>query len=594
MQETHPFTLPPLSPTTVHGALLSNPDNDAELIAASLLAAGDVAFQWRQENDQLQLLGDADELFKGNLAGVQSMEHLNLRLNEQDRILRQQIFSEILYQSSSDTATPYANRYECQYLLHASSNPPVWVHERGQAVFDAHGQLQSVLGILRNIDDLKQQEAKLSQFADYDEVTGHYNKRRLREMLEQAIKYVQHFSTTGAYLVLGIDQFSAINEYYGAAVGDKLLNRIAQRLLHQLRIADLMGRVDGDRFGLILYHCTEEELATAADRFIQVVGDEAFQTEHGPIPLSASIGGVVFPTHGITAAELMTRAETALLQSKRRGPSSFAKFKATNTDKTLHTQNLALQDRVRKALQNKQLCLAYQPLVRADSHTVSSYECLIRMRNTDGSLMPAAEFIPAIEKMGLVRQVDLAVMDMAFADLRAYPDVELAINVSAANIGDGRWLQQILKYLAAEPSLAKRLVVELTESAALEDLEQSSHFLNALKKHGCRVALDDFGAGFTSFRELQYLPVDIMKIDRDFVKLLPDDAASIRMLTTFIGLAGDLSMKTVAEGVETIEQANLLKELGVSTLQGYYFGKPDIAPSWKQEHQQQTLAAASA
>ena len=157
MQETHPFTLPPLSPTTVHGALLSNPDNDAELIAASLLAAGDVAFQWRQENDQLQLLGDADELFKGNLAGVHSMEHLNLRLNEQDRIQRQQIFSQILHQASTDTATPYANRYECQYLLHASSNPPVWVHERGQAVFDAHGQLQSVLGILRNIDDLKQQ-----------------------------------------------------------------------------------------------------------------------------------------------------------------------------------------------------------------------------------------------------------------------------------------------------------------------------------------------------------------------------------------------------------------------------------------------------
>jgi EAL domain-containing protein (putative c-di-GMP-specific phosphodiesterase class I) len=281
----------------------------------------------------------------------------------------------------------------------------------------------------------------------------------------------------------------------------------------------------------------------------------------------------------------MARAEIALQQAKRKGSSSFSQFKPMVSDKAVQTHNLALQDKVRRALQNKDLCLAYQPLVDATTHQAVSHECLLRMKNPDGTMMPAAEFIPVIEKLGLIRQVDWAVMDMALDELRAHPDLDLGINVSPANISDGRWLKQLMENLAKDPSLAKRLVVEITETAAMDDLEQSSHFVNALKKSGCRIALDDFGAGFTSLRELQYLPVDILKIDRDFVKLLPDDAASIRMVQTLVGLASDLSLVTVAEGVENVEQANLLKDLGVAVLQGYYFGRPTTEPAW------QTVAA---
>jgi diguanylate cyclase (GGDEF)-like protein len=542
----------------------------------SLEAAGDLAFSWDIDGDQLNWVGAMEEFFDQDLPTPASMALFDTLMSESDALTHRQAITRHL---------AHGDRYECQYRLHGRKGASVWVHERGQVKLDSSGRVTHVYGTLRTIDELKSQEAKLIHYADYDDITGHYNKRRLRESLDKAVNYVQHFSTTGAYLVVGIDRFSVINECYGFRIGDKLLNRVAQRLLHHLRIADIMGRVDGDRFGLILYHCTEDELVGAAERFIRVIAEEIFNTEQGAIPLTASVGGIIFPTQGVTATELMARAEIALQQAKRKGSSSFAKFKPMVSDKAVQTHNLALQDKVRRALQNKDLCLAYQPLVDATTHQAVSHECLLRMKNPDGTMMPAAEFIPVIEKLGLIRQVDWAVMDMALDELRAHPDLDLGINVSPANISDGRWLKQLMENLAKDPSLAKRLVVEITETAAMDDLEQSSHFVNALKKSGCRIALDDFGAGFTSLRELQYLPVDILKIDRDFVKLLPDDAASIRMVQTLVGLASDLSLVTVAEGVENVEQANLLKDLGVAVLQGYYFGRPTTEPSW------QTVAA---
>jgi EAL domain-containing protein (putative c-di-GMP-specific phosphodiesterase class I) len=240
----------------------------------------------------------------------------------------------------------------------------------------------------------------------------------------------------------------------------------------------------------------------------------------------------------------------------------------------------ALGETVRAALRQNRLLFAFQPVVCATSGQIDYFECLLRMRQENGGLLACGDFIAAVEQMGLIGLIDRYVLERAFDELAAHPEVRLGFNVSGRTACDRPWLRSLMALLRRRPELARRLVVEITETAALCDLEESARFVDTLRHAGCRVALDDFGAGHTSLRHLQVLAVDTIKIDGAFVRSLAACRENRIILRHLLGLTRGFGLSTVAECVETAEEAALLRDEGVGYLQGYHFGRPTIERVW--------------
>jgi EAL domain-containing protein (putative c-di-GMP-specific phosphodiesterase class I) len=235
---------------------------------------------------------------------------------------------------------------------------------------------------------------------------------------------------------------------------------------------------------------------------------------------------------------------------------------------------------VQAALRQDRLLFAFQPVVCATSGRVDYFECLLRMREPDGNLVACGEFIAAIEQVGLIGLIDRHVLERAFAELAAHPAVRLGFNVSGRTACDRPWLRTLMSLLRQRPDLARRIVVEITETAALDDFDESARFVETLRHAGCRVALDDFGAGHTSLRHLQMLAIDTIKIDGSFVRSLASCRENRVILRHLLGLTRGFGLHTVAECVETAEEAALLREEGIGFLQGYHIGRPTIERPW--------------
>jgi len=243
-------------------------------------------------------------------------------------------------------------------------------------------------------------------------------------------------------------------------------------------------------------------------------------------------------------------------------------------------RDAAIGETVRNALSQNRLLFAFQPVVCAASGQIDYFECLLRMREVNDRLVTCGEFIAAIEQIGLIGLIDRFVLERAFAELAAHPGVRLGFNVSGLTACDRPWLRLLMSLLRRQPGLAHRVVVEITETAALSDLDESARFVETLRHAGCRVALDDFGAGHTSLRHLQVLAVDTIKIDGSFVRSLADCRENRVILRHLLGLTRGFGLSTIAECVETEEEASLLREEGVGFLQGYHFGRPTIERPW--------------
>ena len=276
----------------------------------------------------------------------------------------------------------------------------------------------------------------------------------------------------------------------------------------------------------------------------------------------------------------MIFAEQALHDAHARGRNLFVEY----ADSPQRTQDnrllLQLGERIKHAFKNDGFRLAYQPIIDAASGDVESYEALVRMFGDDGQPIPAALFVPAIEQLGLAFELDRRVLDMAVMELDAYPDLRLAINVSGLTASQADWPDYVKQVLTDRPDSARRLVVEITETAAIVDVGETKRFVDQLRALGGQVSLDDFGAGFTSIRHLRSLSLSIMKIDKDLlhnVMIHPEQQHLVRML---IELARGLGLKTVAEGVETEDVAAWLRKAKVDLMQGYYFGKPMLGRPW--------------
>ncbi len=545
---------------------------DVERLRLAVAGAREAAFDWTMPDDRIAWDGDFDVLSQHTDPGrLQRGDSFRAWMGEKGRNALSNALERL---NNKDTA------FEFEFET-VSPMGAVWFEMRGVAFAGRDGDAERVTGILRVITERHRDAQRLTYLATRDELTGHLNRTSLRSELSEVLEAARAGGHECAYFVASIDRLAMINEAYGFGASDEVIVEVGERLAASLRGSDVIGRTAGNKFGVVLRNCSQREIALVAERLRAAVRSAVISTRGGTVAATISVGGILLPTEAGSGQEAMLRAEEALDRARSAGRDGFAAYMRSQQRETARLRLMGIADEVVAALQDNRLMFAYQPIIHAKTRQVHHHECLLRMARTDGSIAGAGEFIPATEQLGLVRLVDRRALEMMVAQLHANPELSLAVNVSGTTAGDPSWLQSFINYVQSHSEVASRMQVELTETAALNDFEESARFVSQLRELGCQVAIDDFGAGFTSFRNLQMLHVDMVKIDGTYVRDLsasPDNQIFVR---TLVDLAKNFNLQTIAEWVGSEEDARLLEQFGVDYFQGFFFGEPTLDPDWQ-------------
>ncbi len=467
--------------------------------------------------------------------------------------------------------------YRLQYQLLPQgrrSTVKVWVEDHGRWWPDAQGRPAQARGVMRIVTDRHWEEQRLLHRSDHDELTGQLNRIRLTEALTATIGRSERSGTPAAFLMASVNNLDVINESFGFDMGDEIISATARMIKSKLRGGDTLGRYSSNKFGIILNECGPGAMRIAADRFLKCVRDATIKTTICQMSASLSIGGLVMPSQALTSAEALGNAMHALERAKMKRFDCFMAYEPTQARETTKRRSVAVADDVLSALDDERMLLVLQPIISAVTGHPEHYECLLRMRKPDGTLVSAGEFMAFAEQLGLSRQIDKRTLELAIALLKKHTDLRLALNVSGLTVADHEWVQALQRLTAGKASLTNRLIIEITETAVIHDLDQIIIFVDTLRELGCKVAIDDFGAGYTSFKNLKVLNVDMVKIDGSFVKDLAHDSTGEVFIRTMIEIAQTFGMETVAEWVGDQETADFLKQAGITYLQGFHFGMP--------------------
>ncbi|MEP6829988.1 MAG: bifunctional diguanylate cyclase/phosphodiesterase [Rhizomicrobium sp.] len=475
--------------------------------------------------------------------------------------------------------SPYSSQFELNLEV-ASALGAVGFSFAGTRVPDGEGRTERLIGMLRESTEKQREMQRLTYLATRDELTGHLNRNALRTELQLAISRAKEESRHCAFLVASIDRLAMINDGYGFDAGEEVIVGVGERIAKSLRASDIIGRTAGNKFGVILRNCRENEITVVAARLKRAVRDHAIDTRSGKVSATTSVGAVWLPLAAATSQEAMLRAEQALERARINGRDGFAVYAVSPQRDTTRLRQMSIADDVIEALKENRIRLAYQPIIDAKNRKPVHYECLVRMLRPDGQEISAGHFVPAAEQMGIVHLVDRFALETAVVQLARHDGLSLGVNVSGTAALDPAWLQSFIEHVRDNRDVADRLVVELTETASLHQFEENARFVSQLREMGVKVAIDDFGAGYTSFRNLQMMHVDVVKIDGSYIKDLsthPQNQVFVRTLTE---LAKNLGMRVVAEWVGSEEDATLLENFGVDYFQGFFFGEPLLEPAW--------------
>jgi diguanylate cyclase (GGDEF)-like protein len=546
--------------------------SELQRLRDALAAAGDFAYEWDAATDAVTWLDGSRSVFGLPTAGqLTSGRAFNALILPEDLVQRSAALSEL---------RAGADRFDCEYRVRHADGTHHWYSDRGMVVPGTSGPSLCIRGVLRQLSQRRAGDVRNDAPKSFDELTGHYNRGRVREALDQALFYSHRYGSKGAYLVVGIDKMTMVNQAFGHQVADSVILTVGDNLERCLRASDVIGRVSGDRFGAVLPNCPPNELAAAAEKVFEVVRNTVINSPSGPIHVTVSIGAVSFPETVTTSADAMAKADIALQSAKHSGRDCFVTYSTSGEQQSAHRRNMVIAEKVQAALREGRLLFAYQPVIDSHTHETIYHECLLRLREPDGTVLPAAIFMPVVEKLGMIRPVDRTALRLAVDELTAHPAARIAINVSGLTTSDRSWLRSATALLKNNRGIAERLIVEITETAGLDDLEACSRFVMTLRDLGCQVALDDFGAGYTSFRHLKQLAVNMVKINGSFVRNIHATPDNLVFVKTLIDLARNFDLQTVAECVETQEDAAILTAEGVHYLQGFAFGKPDLRRPW--------------
>lgn len=463
------------------------------------------------------------------------------------------------------------------------SEASLWLEDHGRCWFDAAGKPIRARGIIRVINERYLEEQRLLYRSDHDELTGQLNRIRLTDALGAVAARAERSKQSCGFLMAAVNNLAIINETFGFDVGDEVIAAIARVIRSKLRGGDTIGRYSSNKFGIILNDCGPGAMRVAAERFIKAVREATIETSACPLSASISIGAVLLPDHARTAHQALSHSLQALDSAKQCRPEAYSAFEPSAAKETTRRRNITIAEEVITALDENRMLIALQPIVSTETCEPALYECLLRMKRPDGALVSAGEFIAVAEQLGLSRLIDRRTLELAVEVLAKHPDIRLSVNVSSLTATDHEWLVTLHRLTGGRRSLTERLTIEITETAAIHDLDLSINFVDTLKELGCRVAIDDFGAGYTSFKNLKILDVDMVKIDGSFVKNLLEEPTNRVFIKTLVEIAQTFGLDTVAEWVADEETALICADCGITHMQGFYFGRPLMASELDQQ-----------
>ncbi len=545
--------------------------------ASSILASlGQATFVWDIAADSLAWSDNAATVFTDVPAQALVSGSEFAKLIEPSRTVR--------IDALGQSATPRNGEgvaYRIEYGVRTSMSAPViWIEETGCWFAGPDGRPARAQGIVRVDNERHARDEQLVKLSRNDPLTGELNRTHLIASLAEAIEETARSRASCAFMLIGIDHLARINDAFGFDVADAVIAEVGKRIRARLRGGDVLGRFSGNKFGLILRNCTVDDTTVAAERFLAGIRDEVVPTVSGPVSVTVSIGAISVPRYARSADEAVTRAQETLDAAKRRRAGSFALWRPNVERDAQRRVSIRVTDEIVTALNERRIVTAFEPVVDARSRQPAFYECLVRMEQEDGEALLAPDIVPVAERLGLIRLVDHRVLELAVAELAASPNVELSLNISPDTTMDPDWWSGIESLMQAHPGVGERLIVEITETVAIQDIDEIRGFITRLKRFGSRIAIDDFGAGYTSFRNLRKLGVDIVKIDGAFVQNIARSADDRAFVQTLIDLARRLQIKTVAEWVQDEEAAVMLREWGCDYIQGRLIGLASPQRPW--------------
>jgi diguanylate cyclase (GGDEF)-like protein len=543
-----------------------------EFDLVGVMAVDETAYTWNFATDRLEwehnataVLGIAD----GSI--IDTGEKFSLLLAPEHGRERKQVFDRTV----AGTATgglPY--RLQFRLFPAGSGSMAVWVEDHGRWWPGPDGRPARARGVMRIVADTYIEEQRLLYRNDHDELTGQLNRSRLTDALNAVILRCTRARTQSAFLMVAINNLAMINETYGFKAGDDVIGTVVSAIKGKLRGGDTLGRYSANKFGIILNDCGHGAMEIAADRFMRAVRELSIRAGGTQVQATVSIGGVVLLDHAQTVHQALSCALQALEKAKQHRLEGFIAYEPSPAVECTRQRNVAMVDDVISALEAGRMSLALQPMIGTKSGRPEIYECLLRMERPNGEVVSAGQFIEAAEQLGLSRLIDKRTLEMAMVLLRKYPDLTLSVNVSSLTANEPDWLATLHRLIADDTTLTSRLIVEITETSVIIDLDMMKAFVDTLRELGCRIAIDDFGAGYTSFKNLKALKVDIVKIDGAFVKDLMVEKADQAFIHTMVDLARNFGLETVAEWVGDEASVQFLTEAGIDYLQGFHFGQP--------------------
>ena len=458
-------------------------------------------------------------------------------------------------------------------LPEARLGRPFWLSLSGHPKIDSTGKFHGYRGAAHDVSVEYQRKIEDQRLAEYDSLTGLYNRHRMNRRLESVLAAYKTAKRVCTLMMLDLDRFKQVNDTMGHQAGDSLLRQVAERLRNVIGERGEIGRLGGDEFQVILPDMDDRgKLGELAEKVIHIIS-QPYPIDDKRAIIGTSVGVAIAPYDGLEAEELVRASDLALYAAKNGGRGQFRFYSADLKDEEEERQ--LLLDDLREALAAEELALHYQPVVRiADNHVVGM-EALMRWEHEERGWVPPSTFIPVAEESSLIGPLGEWALHRACADAAEWPEtVRVAVNVSARQFTANGFVDIVAGALEASGITPDRLELELTESVFMGDSESTDATFRALKKLGVRLALDDFGTGYSSLSYLRSAPFDKLKVDKSFVdSCTQKDQNSAKIITAIVGLSKALGMETTVEGVEAFDQLEVVKKRGAELVQGWLYAK---------------------
>ena len=452
---------------------------------------------------------------------------------------------------------------------------PQWQTVR--AITDGKGQVTHYVAVFTDISAIKKSQTELTRLAHHDALTDLPNRLLFTDRTEQALASALRHSSGCALLMIDLDHFKIVNDSLGHNIGDLLLKRVADRLQRLFGKGFTVARLGGDEFAVLVDNCPRTaEAALAAQQVLEVMKG-VFEVEKHQLFISASVGISVFPRDALNAEQLLRNADSALYKAKKAGREGYAVY---TEELTTHAQyRVEVANDLRRALEQQELRVYYQPVHDLKTCQLIGVEALVRWQHPVRGLISPGEFIPIAERTGLIAEIDAWVLEQACWQMGQWQSAGVELSFVAVNISSRLFarpeLFTLVSTVLADTGLDPALLeLEVTESAVMDDSQAALEQMHRLRTLGLRLAIDDFGTGFSSLLRLKQLPVQKLKIDQGFVAGLPADNDDVAIVRAVIALSQSMGLAVQAEGIEHVEQAQLLLDLTCDLGQGYWFGRP--------------------